>query len=119
MQQKEPSKKRQQTAKKIIKAIEGSHGLLTIAAQKCGLNRSTVWRYVQDYPSVKKAVEEAQEVMLDFAESKLYKKIDDGDMTAIIFYLKTRGKHRGYVERQEIEIPSEIKVNVNYVKRKV
>jgi hypothetical protein len=40
--------------------------------------------------------------MVDVAESKLMAKIDAGDTTAIIFFLKTQGKGRGYVERQEV-----------------
>lgn len=96
------SKKREQTALKIITAISESSGLLTLAAKKAGLNYSTVWRYTQDFPSVKQAVVEAKERMLDFAEGKLYEKIKEGDNAAIIFYLKTQGKARGYIERQEV-----------------
>ena len=44
---------------------------------------------------------EARENTLDFVESKLMKAIDDGNLTAIIFFLKTRGKSRGYSERSE------------------
>ena len=35
-------------------------------------------------------------------ESKLYENVKKGDVTSIIFLLKTLGKSRGYVERQEI-----------------
>ena len=41
---------------------------------------------------------------LDFAESQLHKQINDGSTTATIFLLKTKGKDRGYVEKQQIEI---------------
>jgi len=59
-------------------------------------------RYIKDYPSVAEAATEARERMIDFAESKLYQNIKAGDNTAIIFYLKTQAKHRGYIERSEL-----------------
>lgn len=94
-------KKREQTAARVIKAVKESSGLLTVAAQISGLGYRTVCRYVAEYPSCQAAVREAKEKMLDFAEGKLVGKIKAGDDTAIIFYLKTQGKARGYVERQE------------------
>ena len=93
------SKKRLDTATRIIKVIKESNGLLTLAARKIGLNYSTVWRYTQEFPSVKQAVHEAKETMLDFAEGKLYENMRAGDNTAIIFFLKTQGKQRGYIEK--------------------
>lgn len=75
--------------------------MLTLAAKKADVTYTTVWRYTQDFPSVKQVIVEAKERMLDFAEGKLYEKIKEGDNTAIIFYLKTQGKGRGYIERQE------------------
>ena len=38
---------------------------------------------------------------LDFAETMLMKHIREGDTTSLIFYLKTKGRERGYVERVE------------------
>jgi len=96
------SKKRDQTAQRIIDAIQASSGLLTLAAKKADVTYTTVWRYTQDYPLVKQAVIEAKERMLDFAEGKLYEKIKEGDVASIFFYLKTQGKVRGYIERAEI-----------------
>ena len=102
MTEKTMSKKRNETASRIIEAIKESNGLLTLAAKKAGLHYATVWQYTQDFPTVKQAVIEAKEKMLDFTESKLYEKIKEGDNAAIIFYLKTQGKKRGYIERQEV-----------------
>ena len=96
------SKKRENTAERIIKALGETQGLLTMAARKAGVSYTTVKRYAAEFPSVKQAVQDAKESMLDFAEGKLYQKIKAGDNTAILFYLKTQGKGRGYIERQEL-----------------
>ena len=96
------TKKRENTAQAIIEAVKTSSGLLTLAARKSGYSYMTVRRYVKDFPTVARAVEEAKEAILDFTESQLYKNIKDGDNASIIFYLKTQGKGRGYIERQEL-----------------
>ncbi len=44
---------------------------------------------------------EARESSIDLAESKLIEAIKAGNLTAIIFFLKTQGKSRGYSERSE------------------
>ena len=44
---------------------------------------------------------EARESALDEAESELMKLIRAGNLTAIIFFLKTQGKSRGYSERSD------------------
>ncbi len=98
-------KKREQTAARIIKALKETNGLLTMAATKSGIGYRTVCRYVAEYPSVKEAAQDAKETMLDFAEGKLYQKIKAGDNVAILFFLKTQGKARGYIERQELSNP--------------
>ena len=61
-------------------------------------------------------MEDIAEVTLDFAESMLHKQIQDKDTTATIFFLKTKGKKRGYVERQEVEhsgMPEKIEIFVD------
>ena len=41
-------------------------------------------------------------------------RIKSDDTTAMIFYLKTQGKERGYIERQEVEHSGAVDVVVNW-----
>lgn len=50
---------------------------------------------------MQQAIQEGKNRILDLAENKLATKINEGDTTSLIFFLKTQGKSRGYVERSE------------------
>lgn len=89
------------TAEQVIDAIRNNNGLLAAAAQDLGVTRTTVYRYVNNYPTIKKALDEARDTVIDEAEGQLYKAVRRGNITAIMFLLKTVGKARGYVERLE------------------
>jgi hypothetical protein len=90
--------------KAMIEALEKSLGIVTTACKQVGIDRGTHYNWLNDDADYKKAVDGIADIALDFAESKLHKNIDNADTTAIIFYLKTKGKKRGYVERIEQEI---------------
>jgi len=90
------------TLEEVISAIKDSNGLLAAAARKLGVTRQTVYNYVKKYATVKQALEEARDTNLDYTEGKLMEAIKAGNVTAIMFLLKTLGKSRGYVERQEL-----------------
>ena len=64
-------------------------------------NRMTVRKYCDRHPRLQKVLQEVRENMIDVAESKLLNLIEKDDRAAIIFYLKTQGRVRGYVERVE------------------
>jgi|TARA_R100000049_G_C1914630_1_gene61203 hypothetical protein len=90
------------TAKEVADAITQAKGFITVAARRLGCRRDTIYRYIKEYASVREAKDDAREIMLDITEGKLFEQIQEGNMTAIIFHLKTQGKGRGYIERQEI-----------------
>ena len=90
------------TAEKMIEAIEKSKGFVSTAAQLLGCSRRHFYARMNQMPTVQQALEDMREKRHDFVESKLLKRIDAEDIAAIIFYLKTQCKSRGYVERQEI-----------------
>jgi hypothetical protein len=89
--------------KHMVAALKKSMGIVTPAAEAAGINRCTHYKWMNDDPKYKTCVEEIADIALDFAETKLMKSINDGSDTMIIFYLKTKGKKRGYIERNETE----------------
>ena len=85
----------------IESSIVKAFGNLSTAAKSLQVERATLYRWIEQ-DGLEEAVQEGRNRRLDFAESMLDKGMQEGNMTAIIFYLKTQGKSRGYVERQEV-----------------
>ena len=88
--------------KKLIEALEDHKGIVTNACKAVNVGRSTYYKWYNEDEDFKKAVDDVQNVAIDFVESKLFQQIEEGIPTSTIFYLKTKAKHRGYIERQEI-----------------
>lgn len=88
----------------MLEALEKSLGVVTTAAKSVGIDRSTHYKWMESDPDYKAAVDSIADIALDFAESQLHQQIKDKDTTATIFFLKTKGKKRGYIERQEMEV---------------
>jgi hypothetical protein len=120
----------------ILQELEKRNGIVSIACKSIGLARSTFYSWLQADATFKAAVDELQEVALDFVEGKLMEKIngvsvkkgetDEGEDivydvppsdTAIIFYLKTRGKKRGYIEKSEVDLRTPEGITIKYVKQ--
>lgn len=92
------------TKKAMLEALEKSLGIVTAACKAVDISRETHYRWLREDADYKAAVDSLTDVALDFAESQLHKQIKDGNSTATIFFLKTKGKKRGYVERQEFDV---------------
>ena len=90
------AKNEKYTTAQVIKAIGLSRGLVTQTARRLKCEPKTVRRYVNKYPTVKAALDEARCGMLDKAEGKLYDLIASGNFKAISYYLSTQGAERGY-----------------------
>jgi transposase-like protein len=88
--------------KAMLEALEKSLGVVTSACRAVDISRETHYRWMRQDADYKQAVDDLSNVALDFAESQLHQQIKKGVPTSTIFYLKTKGKRRGYVERQEI-----------------
>ena len=87
----------------MLEALTKNLGIVTDASNACGVNRKSHYAWLQNDPKYKKAVEDISDITLDFVESQLHKQIQNGEVSSTIFYLKTKGKPRGYIERSEID----------------
>jgi len=85
----------------VISALRSTAGVNSAAAIKLGCTAQTVRNYIARYPEIAQAREAIRQDNVDLAETKLLTAVKAGNMTAIIFYLKTQGKDRGYTERVE------------------
>lgn len=86
----------------MIEALEKSLGIVTTACKNVGISRETHYRWLREDEEYLTSVKSIEDIALDFAESQLHKQIQQGEVSSTIFYLKTKGKKRGYIERQEV-----------------
>jgi hypothetical protein len=96
------SEQTEHNKKAVLNALEKSLGVVTTACKQVGVGRTMFYEWLKTDPEFRAEVDDIQNVALDFAESQLHKQIGEGSTSATIFYLKTKGKNRGYIERTEI-----------------
>lgn len=115
------AKKRRSALTKISKqeieqAIKASGGIISAAAvilskaksevlgKPFSITRQAISERIKKDPELNELLEHCNESNLDIAELELLKQIREGSLTAIIFYLKCKGKNRGYVEKTMTEL---------------
>lgn len=86
----------------FMRASVDSGGIRSIIAERLGVEHSTVRAWERKYPEVAEKLSEEREKILDIAEDGLFERLKNRDPWAIGFVLKTIGKQRGYVEKQEV-----------------
>ena len=96
-------RKEKYTMKEVEIALRDCGGFVSKTSTQLRCTRQTVWNYIKRYPELQDIREEIEETYLDMAEGKILDLIEAGNLTAIIFYLKCKGKDRGYVEKQIIK----------------
>jgi hypothetical protein len=89
------------TYEQLEKAFRAALGIKAQVAKILGCSYKTINNYAVKYPQLDEIRDEMLQQMLDNAELKLQKKISENNLSAVIFFLKTKGKNRGYTERIE------------------
>ena len=86
----------------IIDALRDVNGMVYLAARKLGCAPNTIYNRMAKSPAIRQACDDARGEMIDISEQKLRQAVLNGEPWAISLVLKTLGKKRGYVERQEV-----------------
>ena len=104
----------------MLEAIKGSQGLVSKIQRRLEeITREpwnsweTVERYIHKWESCEQAIRAEKEAMLDLAENNIFKELARGDTATSKWYLRMKGKERGYIETQEIHNVNADPLNIN------
>jgi hypothetical protein len=90
----------------VVRALKKHDGIISDSATALGCTQQTIRNYRKRYASVDQAIHDGRESLLDQAEGVIRKSLDSENentaLRAAMFVLKTLGKKRGWVERQEL-----------------
>lgn len=100
--------------KQMLAALEKSLGIVTTACRNVNISRETHYTWLKKDKAYRKAVKEIENVSLDFVESALHKQIAKGIPVSTIFYLKCKGKKRGYIEENAVEVKGNMKFRADF-----
>ena len=98
----------------MLEALEKSLGIVTAALKISGTAKTTYHRWINEDEAFAKDVKEVGNTALDFAESQLFKQMKDNNHSSTQFYLKNKGKGRGYGDKLDITSNDEaIKIHID------
>jgi len=103
---------KEQEKELFTEAFEMNLANIKLTCAKVGISRQTYYDWIRDDKKFAERCNEVTEGLIDLAETALLGKIKEGETTALIFFLKTKGKHRGYSEQIDVD------VNVNSITEK-
>lgn len=100
------------TRKQVIDALKKTGGFITHAANELGCHYTTILNYIKDDPSIAVENEQIREHRLDIAESVVISTMEGENeklaMDACKFYLKYKGRGRGYIKATKVEISEDL-----------
>jgi len=92
--------------KEFLEALKRCAGNVSEATKQVPIHRSTHYDWIEQDPEYAAAVDAIKESLIDRAEGVLHGLIGEGNVPAVLFFLKTQGKKRGYIERTETDVTS-------------
>ncbi len=83
----------------LLAALRRQLGIVSAACEQTGVPYPTYKFWYNTDEEFRSSCDDIINLQLDFVENKLLENIKNNDTASIIFYLKTKGKKRGYSEK--------------------
>lgn len=88
---------------RFLRELKERLGLIMITCDATGISHTTIRNWAKTDPEFLEQLNSVSNYTLDVVEQALLNKIvTDKDTTAMIFYLKTKGRDRGFSQRVEV-----------------
>ena len=108
------------TKDEVLEAVRGSNGIITNVQRKLEASRGqkiswdTTAKYVDKWEETKTALQSEKEAVLDMAEHNILKDIiDRHDVGTSKWYLRMKGKERGYEDSAALRLDGTDPLNIN------
>jgi len=105
------------TKEEFIAVAKKCSGMIRTIAKVLGITRWQAMKLAKEF-GVTDVIDDFREELVDIAENKLLESIQKGDITAIIYTLKTLGRYRGYSEKIEMVQNSPFQIEVKIFESK-
>lgn len=99
------------TKEKVKQALEVSLGVVAIAARRLGVSRQGLHKAIKRF-GLEGYLEELREEATDEVEHRLITAALEGKPWAVMFWLRTMAKGRGYSERVELTQANRLEIEV-------
>lgn len=107
------------TKEQLLQAIEGSQGLVSKIQRKLEailgekISWDTTEKWIHKWEETETAVKNEKEAMLDIAENNIFKEMVNGDTATSKWYLRMKGKERGYEDTAKLQLDGTDPLNIN------
>jgi hypothetical protein len=98
----------------LVSTLTSCKGKIASCAKVLGVSMKTMEGYVRKSKALQECIAEFAELELDKAEEKLDEQIDKGNLSAIQFMLKCKGRERGWVEKTDVSVDFKKPITFKY-----